>query len=96
MNYSQRFAYAILFISVFAALFPASAFAIDSKDKLEIEQIIREYLLENPEIIDEMQEIAKAKQDAELATKQQETLISKAVREKTASEDRFASGREPC
>ncbi|MCP4071939.1 MAG: DsbA family protein [Hyphomicrobiales bacterium] len=78
MKYTPRFAFAVLFISISTALFPTSTAALDAADRPEIEKIIREYLLKNPEILGEMQEIFEARQKAEQVAKQQETLTKKA------------------
>ncbi len=54
----------------------AAAGNADSADRQRIETIIREYLLENPEIMIEVQEALQKKQQAEIASRQQETLQS--------------------
>lgn len=56
---------------------PDPSFALDSKDKSEVETIIREYLLKNPEIFIEVQQALEAKQKLETANAQKQTLIDK-------------------
>ncbi|MCP4185009.1 MAG: thioredoxin domain-containing protein [Hyphomicrobiales bacterium] len=78
MNYAVRFTYTILLISLSALLLPAPASALDDSDKPQIEKIIREYLLKNPEILQEMQQLFEARQQALQVAKQQETIKQKA------------------
>lgn len=54
---------ALLFGAI--AAFPVPAAALDDTDKQELGAFIREYLLANPEIIVEMQQVLAAKQEAE-------------------------------
>ena len=78
MNYAARFTYTILLISLSALFFSTPARALDDNDKPQIEKIIREYLLKNPEILQEMQQLFEAKQQAQQVAKQQEALKQKA------------------
>ena len=78
MNYAVRFTYTILLISLSSLLFSTPARALDDNDKPQIEKIIREYLLKNPEILQEMQQLFEAKQQALQVAKQQEALKQKA------------------
>ena len=63
-------------ISSIAFIIPAQS--LEATDKPEIEKIIREYLLSNPEILSEMQEVYKAREAAAQAAMQQKTLREKA------------------
>lgn len=56
---------------------PDPSLALDSKDKSEVETIIRDYLLKNPEIFIEVQQALEAKQKLETANAQKRTLIEK-------------------
>lgn len=78
MNYAARFTYTILLMSLSAMLFSTPARAFDDNDKPQIEKIIREYLLKNPEILQEMQQLFETKQQAEQVAKQQDALKQKA------------------
>jgi len=78
MKHAARFTYTILLISLSALLFSTHARALDDNDKPQIEKIIREYLLKNPEIIQEMQQLFAAKQQAQQVAKQQDALKQKA------------------
>lgn len=66
-----------LSISAIAATSTSSA-ALDAADKPAIEKIIQEYLLSNPEILQQMQQLAKVKQEAAQTARQQQALVSKA------------------
>lgn len=55
-------------------LFPLNAYADDALDRAAIEKIIREYLVENPEIMLEVQEALGRKQAEELVARQAETI----------------------
>ncbi|EFL90273.1 DsbA family protein [Ahrensia sp. R2A130] len=50
-----------------AIMLPAPALALDDTDKAAVEQIIRDYLLANPELMVEVQQALEAKQQAEAA-----------------------------
>ncbi|MEM1364283.1 MAG: DsbA family protein [Pseudomonadota bacterium] len=58
--------------------FTAPAFALGEAQKAEVESIIREYLLNNPELLVEMQEALQAKQAAEQSAAQAGALSSMA------------------
>lgn len=49
--------------------------AQETMDRSQVEKIVREYLLENPEILFDLQEALAAKQQAEVAEAQQRTLV---------------------
>lgn len=57
-------------------LFCSPLQAQESLDKAEIGKIIREYLLENPEIMLEVQQALEAKQQSELAVSQKEVITT--------------------
>ena len=78
MTNTLKFALAFVVAAISGILLNLPAHAIDSAEKAQIESIIREYLLKNPEIIPEMQEIYKLKQQTEQAAIQQKTLNEKA------------------
>ena len=77
MFYAARYTYTIVLISLSALLFSTAAHALDDADKPQIEKIIREYLLKNPEILQEMQQLFEAKQKAQQVAMQQEALKQK-------------------
>jgi len=56
------------------AMIPAPAVALDDADKAQVETIIREYLLANPEIMLEVQRALEAKQANERVASQQKTM----------------------
>ncbi|MBL4726881.1 MAG: DsbA family protein [Rhizobiaceae bacterium] len=56
---------------------PGPSLALDAKDKSEVETIIRDYLLKNPEIFIEVQQALEAKQKLETASAQKRTLTEK-------------------
>lgn len=56
------------------AMIPAPAMALDEADKAQVETIIREYLLANPEIMLEVQRALEAKQANERVASQQKTM----------------------
>ncbi|MEL7428832.1 MAG: DsbA family protein [Pseudomonadota bacterium] len=62
-----------LFVA-FLMLLPVNAHADETLDRAEIEKIIREYLVENPEIMLEVQEALGRKQADELVARQAETI----------------------
>lgn len=62
-------------LSVFG--FSVPGFALDANDKGEVESIIREYLLKNPEIFLEVQQALEAKQKQVAAQAQKTTLTDK-------------------
>lgn len=64
-----------LLISSFCLSSPV--LALDANDKTEVETIIREYLLKNPELIIEVQQALEAKQKLEVANAQKRTLSDK-------------------
>lgn len=66
--------------SALAALIlaPLPAIAMDAEQKAEVENIIREYLLENPELLSEMQQALEIKQAAEQASAQANALTDMA------------------
>lgn len=77
----MRFAISGLRPFIFAAaavaglsMMPAKAPALEASDKPEIEKIIKDYLLANPEILIEMQRALEAKQDELRAASQARTL----------------------
>jgi len=57
----RRIAFAVMLVFIP----PAPAFALDDADKTQVEQIIRDYLLKNPEIMVEVQQALEAKQQAQ-------------------------------
>lgn len=57
-----------------AALSVAPALALDAQEKEEIGAFIREYLVENPEVLLEAQQAYEAKQQAALAAQASETI----------------------
>lgn len=59
---------------------PAPAYAQSEQEKTEIQLIIREYLLEHPELLLEMQEALQKKQQAELALRQEQFLAENTER----------------
>lgn len=65
---------ATLFLAGF--LFCSPLQAQETLDKAEIGKIIREYLLENPELMLEVQQALEAKQQSQLAVTQQEIISS--------------------
>jgi len=78
MKYCGRSIYFLLLISFSVLLFSAPAQALDASDKPQIEKIIREYLLKNPGILQEMQQIFEAKQKEEQIARQRDALKKKA------------------
>jgi protein-disulfide isomerase len=60
-----------------AAALPAPAGALDTNDRAEVEKIIREYLLANPEIMLDVQKALEAKQEQQRVAVQQKTLTEK-------------------
>ena len=77
MNAIKRFASTLIFTIASNALYLAPVQALDTSDQPEIEKIIREYLLKNPEILGEMQEIYKVRQAAQQAALQKKALEEK-------------------
>ena len=75
---STRWFMLILIICLFAGIGSLNASTLDKKDRTEIEKIIREYLLANPELIVEVQQALQAKQ-----RKNQKRLQDKALLEKS-------------
>lgn len=73
------------FIVLAGFLFWMPANAQESLDKAEIGKIIREYLLENPELMLEVQQALEAKQQSDLAETQKEIITSQ--KEKLFSSD---------
>jgi protein-disulfide isomerase len=65
-----------VFILLAGFLFCLPVNAQESLDKAEIGKIIREYLLENPELMLEVQQALEAKQQGELAETQKEIIIT--------------------
>ena len=65
---------AVLFLACFLMNSPLQA--QEALDKAEIGKIIREYLLENPELMIEVQQALEAKQQSQLAVTQQEIISS--------------------
>ena len=65
---------AFIFLAGFLYCLPANA--QEQLDKAEIGKIIREYLLENPELMLEVQQALEAKQQGELAETQKEIIIT--------------------
>ncbi len=66
---------AIVSAAVFGlSLFPAQAPALEASDKAEIEKIVRDYLISNPEILIEVQKALEAKQESLRAANQAKTL----------------------
>ncbi|MBW3098939.1 DsbA family protein [Pseudohoeflea coraliihabitans] len=59
----------------------APAVALEASEKSEIETVIRDYLLSNPEILEEMQMALQAKQEAEAASRSKAVISenSKAI-----------------
>jgi protein-disulfide isomerase len=60
-----------------AAALPAPAGALDTNDRTEVEKIIREYLLANPEIMIDVQKALETKQEQQRVAVQQRTLAEK-------------------
>lgn len=77
INYLTRSNSIIATLLVTASLVHGSnAFAQEKLDKEEIGKIVREYLIENPEILLEVQTALEAKQQQELAATQAQTIAS--------------------
>lgn len=75
MNIFFGFGRQLIAVGMFALLFGVqSSFAFDDAEKTEIEGIIREYLLKNPEIMIEVQQALEARREAETAALQKQTL----------------------
>lgn len=66
----------ILLVLLLANFFAAPSFSQQPIDKSEVGKIIREYLLENPELILEVQQALEEKQQQELAVSQLEIIAS--------------------
>ncbi len=75
---SQRFFQVIKapVLAIFVVLIPMTASA-QSVDREAVEQIVREYLLQNPELMLEVQDALQARQEAARAEAQKATLTSK-------------------
>ncbi len=58
----------------FGLLAQTYAQAQETMDRTQVEKIVREYLLENPEILFELQQALEDKQQAEIAANQQRTI----------------------
>ncbi len=67
----------ITIVLLFTGLMTIPSLAQQSLDKSEVGKIIREYLLENPELILEVQQALEKKQQKELATTQNEIITSR-------------------
>jgi protein-disulfide isomerase len=83
MNNITKFATYLIVPLIVATLvstiiFNTPAMALGPADRPEIEKIIRDYLIKNPEILGEMQEIYEVRQKAEQAANQKRTLEEKA------------------
>ncbi|GIL00828.1 MAG: membrane protein [Alphaproteobacteria bacterium] len=65
---------AVFALAATAVVLPRPALALDEAARKEIEQVIREYLLANPELMLEVQEALEAKQKANRLAAQQKTL----------------------
>ncbi len=81
MNLFKKFAAPLLVSALSLSAISAttsSSLALDPADRPEIEKIIKEYLLSNPQLLQQMQQLAKIKQEAEQVARQQKTLIDKA------------------
>ncbi|HMQ58680.1 MAG TPA: DsbA family protein [Rhizobiaceae bacterium] len=70
---------ALLAAGVSALLMAGPSSALDANDKAEIETIIREYLLKNPELLLEVQQAYEAKRDAEQKVAQKGTIDTRAA-----------------
>lgn len=66
----------ILLVLLLANIFASPALGQQTLDKSEVGKIIREYLLENPELILEVQQALEEKQQQELAVSQLEIIAS--------------------
>lgn len=77
MNFMSRIMMLLFFTVVSSTVISTSAKALEPADKPQIENIIREYLLKNPEILGEMQEIYEARQNAEQVASQKKALEEK-------------------
>ncbi|MEM9329722.1 MAG: DsbA family protein [Pseudomonadota bacterium] len=71
LNALQAIAIAMLF---FALPYNGSLKAEETLSKEDVRTIVREYLIENPEILIEVQEALEQKQQAEMAISQQQTI----------------------
>jgi protein-disulfide isomerase len=60
-----------------ATALPVPAGALDATDRAEVEKIIREYLLANPEVMIDVQKALEAKQEQMRVAAQQRTLTEK-------------------
>lgn len=78
MKFSVKLALPLLALFLSSAPLVSPANALDDTDKPEIEKIIRDYLLNNPGILSEMQAAQKTRKEAELVANQQKTLSEKA------------------
>ena len=74
---NRTFAAIAIVTSVFVAT-PSIVAAEDTLTKEQVEKIVREYLLENPEIMFEMREAYERKQQEELAVTQRQILENEA------------------
>ena len=65
----------IALAAMLTAIPTTPALAIDEAEKAQVEQIIRDYLLENPEIMVEVQQALEAKQQAEAKERATKALV---------------------
>lgn len=65
---------ALAFFAATTAMVPATALALDEADKAQVETIIREYLLANPEIMLDVQKALEEKQASARIASQQQTM----------------------
>lgn len=61
---------------VTATAFAAPALALDAREKAEMGQFVREYLLDNPELLLEVQEALQAKQESQRGEKSTEGIVA--------------------
>ena len=66
----------LLLIAGFAASSVAPAYAFDAKEKEEIGKIVREYLIQNPDVLYEAQQEWNRRQEAKVAEKRATALTS--------------------